>query len=79
MASDLLTQQLLALPLSERVALTEALWQSIDQELEADPQAEERAAVQQALARAAELDSGAVAGRTHEQVMDAARRVLECR
>jgi putative addiction module component (TIGR02574 family) len=79
MASDLLTQQLLALPLSERVALAEALWQSINQELEADPQAEERAAVQQALARAAELDSGAVAGRTHEQVMDAARRVLECR
>lgn len=79
MTSEQLTEQLLALPLSERVALAEALWQSIGPEPSVDLRAEERAAIQDALTRAADLDSGAVAGRTHEQVMNAARRVLECR
>lgn len=80
MTSEQLAEQALALPLPERVALAEALWQSIDkQQPEADLQAEESAAIREALRRAAELESGAVAGRTHEQVMSAARRVLECR
>ncbi len=79
MTSEQLAQQALALPLPERVALAEALWQSIDEQPDADLQAEERTAIQQARTRAAEFDSGAVAGHTHEQVMHAARRIVECR
>ncbi|MGH2583580.1 MAG: addiction module protein [Dehalococcoidia bacterium] len=78
MPSEQLTQQLLALPLPERVALAETLWQSIDEEPESDVLDEEREAVELARKRSAELDSGAVAGRTHEQVMEAARRTLQC-
>jgi hypothetical protein len=52
-----------------------ALWASIDESLPTlDP--EDRDAIQQALRRDAELASGQAAGRSHEQVMDAARRVL---
>ena len=78
MLSEQLRQDALALPLSERVALAEALWQSIDVASESDAADEERAAIEQAKKRDAELTSGAVVGRTHDQVMETARRVLEC-
>ncbi|MGD9893192.1 MAG: addiction module protein [Dehalococcoidia bacterium] len=78
MSNESLASQVLALPLDERVALAEALWQSIDEEPEADYSIEEREAVEQALKRDTELASGAVVGRTHDQVMEAARRILEC-
>jgi putative addiction module component (TIGR02574 family) len=78
MATDNLTEQLLALPLPERVALAEALWQSIDVGRVVDPGEEEREALEQARKRDSELSSGTVVGRTHEQVMEAARRALEC-
>jgi putative addiction module component (TIGR02574 family) len=78
MSTEELTEQLLALPLPDRVALAEALWQSIDAGHVTDPAEEERNAVEQARHRDAELSSGAAVGRTHEQVMEAARRVLEC-
>lgn len=63
----------MALPLPERVSLAQALWKSIDADL-AD--ADERVAVREAARRDQELSSGAVAGRTHEEVMAAARRAL---
>ena len=63
----------MALPLAERVSLAQALWQSIDAGL-ADT--EERDAVREAVRRDQELSSGAVVGRTHEEVMQAARDVL---
>ena len=65
----------MALPLSERVSLAQALWQSIDAGL-ADT--DEREAVREAVRRDEELSSGAVAGRTHEEVMQAARRAIGC-
>jgi hypothetical protein len=37
-----------------------------------------RAAVAEAIRRDKELSSGRVTGRTHEEVMEAARRSLEC-
>jgi putative addiction module component (TIGR02574 family) len=77
MSSEQLTRQVLALPLAERVALAEALWQSIDERGDADGVDEERQAIEQARRRDVELTSGAVTGRTHDQVMEAARRVLE--
>ena len=70
-----LTEQLMALPLAERVDLAEALWQSIGEGLRAG---EEREAIMQARRRGAELASGSVPGRTHEEVMNAARRAIGC-
>ncbi len=78
MSSEQLIQQVLALPLPERVALAQALWQSIDGGTEAGVPEEEQEAVEEARRRSAELASGGVVGRTNEQVMEAARRVLEC-
>jgi putative addiction module component (TIGR02574 family) len=77
MSIEQLSRQALALPLPERVALAEALWQSIDERGEVDADDEEREAVEQARKRDAELVSGVITGRTHYQVMEAARRVLE--
>ena len=65
----------MALPLEERVSLAQALWESIDAGL---PDTDARAAVNEAIERDEELSSGKVTGRTHEEVMQAARRALEC-
>jgi putative addiction module component (TIGR02574 family) len=70
-----LKQKAMALPLSERVSLAQALWESINAGL---PETDEQAAVAEAIRRDQELSSGAVTGRTHEQVMQAARRAMEC-
>lgn len=65
----------MALPLPERVSLAQALWQSIDAGL---PDIEEHDAVRKVVRRDEELSSGAVVGRTHEEVMQAARRAIGC-
>ncbi len=76
MSTNQLTSEALALPISERVSLAQALWQSIDAGL---GEAKDREAVAGAIRRDEELSSGAVPGRTHEEVMQAARRAIECR
>ena len=70
-----LTEKAMALPLADRVDLAAALWQSIGEELQ---DGEERQAIEQAVRRDAELTSGAVSGRTHEEVMRSARRAIGC-
>ena len=65
----------MALPISERVSLAQALWQSIDVGLAA---AKDREAVAEAIRRDEELSSGAVQGRTHDEVMRTARRAVGC-
>ncbi|HBB86157.1 MAG TPA: addiction module antitoxin RelB [Blastocatellia bacterium] len=75
MNTEQLIADAMALPLSERVSLAQALWESIDAGV---PEANERAAVTEAVRRDKELSSRDVAGRTHEEVMQAARRALEC-
>ena len=65
----------MALPLSERVMLAQTLWQSIGAGL-AD--ADAHAALRDALQRDEELSSGAVRGRSYEEVMQAARRAVGC-
>ncbi len=74
MSIEQLIADAMALPLAERVSLAQ-VWESIDAGL---PDTEERAAVNQAIERDEELSSGKVIGRTHEEVMQAARRALEC-
>jgi hypothetical protein len=75
MSTQQITAQAMALPLSERVTLAQALWQSIDAGV-AD--VDERVAVREAIRRDQELSSGVAAGRTHDEVVQAARRAIGC-
>lgn len=75
MAISTLTEQVLALPLEERIGLAEALWQSIGEGLAAG---DEREAIEAACRRDDEMVSGAAVGRSHEEVMAAARRAIGC-
>lgn len=75
MSTQQLTIEAMALPLPERVSLAQALWQSIDTGL-AD--CHEPDVVREAMQRDEEISSGAVSGRSHEEVMEAARRAIGC-
>ena len=75
MTTDQILADAMALPLAERVSLAQTLWESIDAEL---LDADERSAIGEAMIRSEELSSGKVAGETHEEVMEAVRRALEC-
>lgn len=75
MTTRQLAEQILALPLAERVDLATALWQSIEEGLQSGTEPE---AIALAARRDAELTSGEVSGRTHEEVMQAARRAIGC-
>jgi putative addiction module component (TIGR02574 family) len=75
MSVEQLTSEAMALPLPDRVALAQSLWQSIDAGL-AD--ADEQASLREAARRDAEFSSGTVAGRSHDEVMLAARRAIGC-
>jgi putative addiction module component (TIGR02574 family) len=75
MSDPNLIEQLMSLPPDERAELAEALWESIG-----DPSALENDAdsVKNALRRDAELTSGQTVGRTHDEVMQSARRAIGC-
>lgn len=75
MSTQQLTNEAMALPLSERVSLAQTLWQSIDVGL-ADTG--EREAAHEAIRRDQQLSSGGVVGRSHAEVMEAARRTIGC-
>lgn len=68
-------QEAMALPLFERVSLAQVLWESIDTGL---ANMDQQSAVREAIFRDQELSSGLAVGRTHEQVMQAARRAIGC-
>jgi putative addiction module component (TIGR02574 family) len=75
MSEQQLTSEALALPLPQRVSLAQTLWESIDATL---PEIDEDAALQEAIRRDQELSAGSAVGRTHEEVMQAARRSIGC-
>lgn len=75
MSTQQLTTEAMALPLAERVMLAQTLWESIHAE---HVVTDEPDAVKEAIRRDQELSSGAVTGRTHEEVMQAARRAIKC-
>jgi len=77
MSTKDLTQEAMALPLAERVALAQTLWQSIEGQPAGKVSDEVNWAIQEADRRDAELSSGQAVGRTHEQVMRAARKAIE--
>lgn len=78
MSAKQLTKEVMALPLAERAAMAQALWQSIDCRPGGAAAAAPTSAVEEAGNRDKELSSGQVIGRTHQQVMRAARKALEC-
>lgn len=75
MSAQELTSEAMALPLPERVSLAQALWESIDAALAEVP---EDVALREAIRRDQELSSGSAVGRTHEEVLKAARRSIGC-
>lgn len=77
MSTKELAQEAMALPIAERVALAQTLWQSIDGRPYASVADEAKWAVEEADRRDAELSSGKVLGRTHDEVMRAARKAIE--
>ena len=78
MSREQLKEAVLALPLADRVELAQELWESIGEAPASCAPDEEREALDKAQRRDAELSSGAVLGRTHEQVMETMRRASEC-
>jgi putative addiction module component (TIGR02574 family) len=74
MSSEQLTAEAMALPLKERVSLAQALWESIDAGL---PDSDQAGGLAEAIQRDQELSAGTATARSHEQVMEAARRALE--
>ena len=75
MSTEQLKEEIMSLPISEKVLLAQALWESIYTGL---LDTNEQAAVREAARRDKELSSGTVGARTHQEVMQAARRVLGC-
>jgi hypothetical protein len=78
MSTDQLIEKALALPLKQRVGLAQTLWRSIERDLPAALNGTEADAVSTARRSDTELASGKVVGRTHQQVMAAARKALRC-
>jgi len=75
MTAQQLTAEVLSLPIAERVELAQALWESIECGLPAEIAPE--VSVREAIKRDAELASGAVIGRTHEEVIATVRQSLK--
>ncbi len=77
MTTEQITQLILALPVGERVEIAQALWESLgDARPATDSQNDDAVGI--AEQRDAELVSGQVVGRTHEEIIVAARRMLKC-
>ena len=74
MSTQQLITEALALPLAQRIELAQTLWESIDGGL---PEVAPEAAILDAVRRDAELTSGTIVGRTHAEVMAAARQSLK--
>jgi len=75
MSTKELVAEAIALPLSERISLAQILWQSIDTDV---TEADDQNSMRNAIRRDRELESGEVIGRTHEEVMEAARKAIGC-
>lgn len=70
--------ELLKLPLDQRVAIAQALWESIDDSAKEPQIDDEEAFMEELMRRDAEMESGEVMPMTHEELMAAVRKDLEC-
>lgn len=78
MTTQQLTDEAMSLPLPERVMLAQSLWASIHADHADQAVINEDKSLKESIRRDQELSSGAVTGQTHEEVMQAARRAIEC-
>jgi putative addiction module component (TIGR02574 family) len=76
-SSKEILREAMALPLGERVALAQTLWQSIEGQTSGKVSEEVSWALGEADRRDTQLSSGQAGGRTHEEVMRAARKAIE--
>ena len=78
MTATELTNQIMALPLAERAAIAQRVWESIDDEhVEISPEADAEA-VAAAQRRDDAMSRGDVSGCFHQEAMKNARRSIEC-
>jgi putative addiction module component (TIGR02574 family) len=73
---DQLALTALALPPQQRAKLAQDLWDSIDEQAQVSPLDE--AEMAEIKRRDREISQGKVRGRTHKQVMKAARKAIGC-
>jgi putative addiction module component (TIGR02574 family) len=73
-----LTNQIMALPFAERVALAQEIWESIDDDNAAISPESDAEAIAKAKRRDHEMSRGDVPERVHDEVMENARRSIEC-
>lgn len=77
MSREELIQQAMALPLTERIELAQALWRSIHPDIEGSIDGEDRSLIEEVLKRDEEMTLGIVAGHSHEAVMDEVRKLFD--
>lgn len=70
--------ELLKLPQDQRVAVAQALWESIDDSAKEPRIEDEEEFMEELMRRDAEMESGEVVPMTHEELMTAVRKDLEC-
>jgi hypothetical protein len=75
MSTEQLTAKAMALPITKRATLAQALWQSLGADL---PESSEAQAIREAVSRDREMTAGKAKGRTHAEVMKAAKKALGC-
>ena len=73
MSIEQLTAEAVSLPLADRLTLAQTLWNSLEG---GQIDSSEASDIAEAVKRDNELTSGKVIGRTHEQVMQAARLAI---
>jgi putative addiction module component (TIGR02574 family) len=76
MTTEVLKQQVLALPMQDRVEIVEAVWQTIEDRHPCDDLTESEI-VAEALRRDAAMDADPSVKRTYEEVREAMRRPLK--
>ena len=73
-----LTEEVLALPLEERIRLAQRLWASLQPATDASVRSQETDALELAERRDAELDGGTVQAVSHSDAIARARKSLGC-
>jgi putative addiction module component (TIGR02574 family) len=69
---------LLKLPQDQRLAVAQALWESLDDSAMQPDVEDEEAFLEELMRRDAEMEAGIVSPLTHEELMASVRRDLEC-
>ena len=74
-----ITDRIMALPPAERVAIAQTVWQSIEEDEALIPPQSDAEAIATARRRDAEMSEGGVSRRSHQEVMQDARRAIQCK